>query len=220
MLAWLASYPRSGNTLVRTILNQCLDIGTRSMHGDGDNRIFNTSELQRIVGHQSSDVPDMAQLAAARQTRAWTVVKTHEMPPTDDKSIYIVRNGISSMASYYHFLKDFEHVELDIRSIIRGDVYAGSWSDHVRQIGSRPGTLLLRYENIAADPNAAARQIAGHLGVEQKRDFLLTFTDMHKAQPNFFRRGDDRANVKEMLPYMDLIEEYHGETLRQFGYRD
>ena len=51
---WLASYPRSGNTLVRTILYQCMDLKTGSVYS---NDLGGNSNLESYVGHieQSED---------------------------------------------------------------------------------------------------------------------------------------------------------------------
>jgi hypothetical protein len=52
MLIWLASYPRSGNTFLRIILNDVFGIKTSSWTGDGDDRVFSSRPgIIDAVGH-------------------------------------------------------------------------------------------------------------------------------------------------------------------------
>lgn len=218
MLVWLASYPRSGNTLTRTILNECFGIETVSIHGVGDDEVFNSEELRKMIGHVSSPLNNQDLLRRAQGLPEPFVIKSHEPLLTDDKTIHVVRNGISSIASYWHYLRDINAMEIDVEQVIRGEVFAGSWSAHCRMLLDRPDTILVRYETLVQDPNAAAKAIGQFLGVEQKSAFRTTFSDMHKLKPNFFRKGSDEANVREMAPYMDMIVRHHGDVLRELGY--
>jgi hypothetical protein len=60
MLVWLASYPRSGNTLLRAVLKECLGLSTFSLHDDGDRRVFATPSLCEAVGHEARvEAPDV-----------------------------------------------------------------------------------------------------------------------------------------------------------------
>ena len=45
---WLTSYPRSGNTLVRTILYQCFNLKTGSVYS---NDLGGNINLENYVGH-------------------------------------------------------------------------------------------------------------------------------------------------------------------------
>ncbi len=53
MIVWLASYPRSGNTFFRVILNSIFDIKTYSIYDDkGD--IGADEKTSETVGHEIS----------------------------------------------------------------------------------------------------------------------------------------------------------------------
>jgi hypothetical protein len=81
-------------------------------------------------------------------------VKTHDPPEDNCKAIYIVRDGRSTCVSFYHYLKDFPHLDLkfSIRDVIAGFTPFGSWGDHLDHWKplDRPNTLFLKYEDLVS----------------------------------------------------------------------
>ncbi len=200
MLVWLASYPRSGNTMVRAILNECLGLTTQPLHGEGDNRVFATPELRDLVGHKSSGLSNQALIDHAEAQAGPVVVKTHEPPMNNARTILVVRHGQSALVSYFNYMRDIEKLQIPLEDIIRGEVYAGSWSDHYRTWGARPDTLTLRYEQIVADADRAAAQMATFVGVPVRSKFTGDFPRMKKEHPTFFNRGRGRLPQSLWLP--------------------
>ena len=63
-VTWLASYPRSGNTLLRTILKRCFEQPSQSIYDDTE---LSDPELSRLVGREV--VGDDAKIFIARASR-------------------------------------------------------------------------------------------------------------------------------------------------------
>ncbi len=221
MLIWLASYPRSGNTFVRVVLNDVFGIKTPSLSGEGDFRVFSSrAGVVDAVGHQQTTGIPADLVRMAQRSQELTIIKTHEPPATDDPAIYIVRDGRSAIISYWHYLHDVEHMATPIESIIDGDVYAGAWSDHFAAWNplERPNTLLLRYEEITADVNGLIGRLRAFAKVEPVASGPRPFQALHQMHPEFFRKGSDAANIREMEPHIDRFIGRHGVLMHQLGY--
>lgn len=95
---WLASYPRSGNTLLRTILWQCFGLPSGSVYPDdlGGNRA-----LADYVGH--------IERGPNRETTfpvgSIPMMKTHEFPKDRGHAIYVIRDGRDVIVSLWKFYK-------------------------------------------------------------------------------------------------------------------
>ena len=89
MLIWLASYPRSGNTFVRIVFNDMFGIKTRSLTGNGDDRVLSAVPgVVDAVGHLTSEARGKELIDEARQSQELYVLKIYEPPLTDDAAIY------------------------------------------------------------------------------------------------------------------------------------
>lgn len=207
MITWLASYPHSGNTLLRAILKQCFGLSSQSLYDDAE---LDTPGVREAVGKE----PPRFANDVSHEARS-LYVKTHELPGHDaHPAIYVVRDGRSSAVSHRNFLG--RHASLS--DIIRGEP---SWSEHVEAwaLSGRPNTLVVRYENLAAADPRALQQIAAFLDRPLLQAFDLPFDHLHALNPQFFRRGSDMANIAEMdAVSLRLFEQLHGATLRRIGY--
>ena len=73
-VVWLASYPRSGNTFLRTILWQCFGLRSASIYPKD---LGSKKALEDYVGHiehvdgQSDFAADMRAMAADPETKRW-----------------------------------------------------------------------------------------------------------------------------------------------------
>lgn len=137
---WLASYPRSGNTLLRTILWHCFGLRTASIYPDdlGGNRL-----LGKMVGHIELSAGERFEKAEL------PLVKTHHPPADQNKAIYIVRDGRAATVSLWHFYNR----KMAIKDIITGKHTSFTWSFHLELWNPlrRPNTLLLKYEDLLDD---------------------------------------------------------------------
>jgi len=221
MIVWLASYPRSGNTLLRTLMQHCFDIKTYSIYDDTNN-IGTNASLMSIVGHVNHNLDKHEFHAMASASKTIYFVKTHDLPIDDEKTIYIVRDGRSSVVSYYHYIKQFSRgTTVTVEDIIVGDCEFGSWSDHFEGWNpmKRPNTLLLRYEDLAQAPGKALKLISDFTGYPVVSERPPSFAELKAINPNFFRSGGDAGNIGELKGQdLGLFWLLHGRLMTDLGY--
>ena len=183
---WIASYPKTGNTWVRFMLLNLI-------YGPQ----YTTKHLQTLI-------PDIHKpLDEARVSQDSPVlVKTHflltsSMPLFDmtARYIYIVRNPMDTMVSNLNYLfaryaaaKDPALNERVRKSYIEEFITAGgdqnwikigygSWIEHarswVRNDSGFPG-LVLRYEDLLADPAVHLRRIADFIDIQKSSHDIET----------------------------------------------
>ncbi len=196
----LASYPRSGNTLLQMLLYYGFGIKSSSLYSEP--------------------------LLSGYHDKRSCFVKSHGLPIADSPAIYIVRDGREVCVSYWHYLADgdnpeFARPDATLADVIRGDVVFGSWSDHLRAWDPlhRPNTFCVRYEDMLGTPCEVIKRLARQIGCEPTGKGPPPFGYFHKQCPGFFRSGTNETWKEEMTgDDLDLFWELHGEAMREFGY--
>lgn len=193
---FLASFPRSGNTWLRFVL---ADLAT------GDRADYERIEqLVPAVGRHAGAPP----LAAGSR-----LIKTHEPYRTEyRRAIYLVRDVRDVVISWYrttrHDRDDFSAFDAFVeRFAADGASPYGRWTDHVRswlRASERaPDILVLRYEDLQADPVARFGEIAAFAGLPRDRARL--------------QEAQERNAIGEMQGLQAENAEY---LQRAFGYRN
>lgn len=223
MIVWLASYPRSGNTLLRILLNRHYGLRSWSVHGDGNPRDI-AAELAATVGfepHGPLDEDALAAMAAASET---FLVKTHNPPPPgrDWPAIVVVRDGRSALVSYWHYRNRPGDVGHTLPEVVAGAVQFGSWSAHAAAWLDAPLSrrLVLRYEDLATHGAGTLARIGDFLGMAPVTAAGgPEFGALQAMAPAFFRRGDDARNVAELQACCPaLFDVLHGAVQARLGY--
>lgn len=222
MITWLASYPRSGNTQLRLMLRQVFGLSSYSMYDDASD-IGAVPAVQEAVGHRFLGQPWASFYRIARSSETMTPVKTHGAPLDAAPAIYVVRDGRAAIISWYNMLvKLRRRTDVTIGDVIAGRKVAfGDWSTHLRawRPWERPDTLLLRYEELNAEPEAALARIGRFLGAAPLRAWQNEFGRLHTAFPEFFAGGSNERNIAQ-LSEADRREfwDRHGALMTQLGY--
>ena len=169
---WLASWPRSGNTLLRVILHHCFGLRTTGVY---KNDLGGNSYLEQATGHFEISAPP------ENVSEPW-LVKTHELPPDNAPAIYIVRDGRAATASYHKFKQDHPerlHPIVFLEESIAG-FWPGVWSRHVQAWypWQRPHTLLVRYEDMTADLPSVLSALAAFLKLPIVSEKLPSRSDL------------------------------------------
>lgn len=161
---FLASWPRSGNTWLRHILyfyltgRDALDMTTL----DSFCPIIDGIDLKRHL--------------AAMTGQEQRFIKTHELAApylTTGRIVYLVRDGRDATWSYHKYRlgmnpgtpKDFDTF---LRLCLDNRIRYHSWHRNVASwlaLRDDPSMLLLRFEDMRADPRAAFLRILDHLGI-------------------------------------------------------
>ncbi|HEY8698909.1 MAG TPA: sulfotransferase domain-containing protein [Rhizomicrobium sp.] len=219
MLIWVASYPRSGNALARTILKRCFGAGSYSVypHDDG------AGELALLTGTRSFDGPLEEMLEAARAALQPWFVKTHRMEPSGERMLYIVRDGRAAMASYRRFQRTVNGLDFPLEQFVLGAEPIESWRDHVEwaMARDRKATLVLRYEDMVRPDRDLLERIAEFIGLPVLGPPDVSFARLRALDPRLFGTGRNAPGidaVEAACPALFWL--LNGETMRAVGYAD
>ena len=222
MIVWLASYPRSGNTLLRTVLKQTMGLGSFSDEAVPASVGF-TDVAREEIGHLPIEEPWEAFYERARAGTALHLVKTH-LPPRDDApAIYVVRDGRAATVSYEKYHRAFhpDHPG-GLLHLLLGDDYYGGWSQHYAAWQPRTGpTLELRYEELVEASPRLLRSVADFIGYDGPVEpWRNPFERLNRENPRFFRQGDARwSGAPGWTPVVDgVFFTLHGELMQRLGY--
>jgi hypothetical protein len=165
---FIASWPRSGNTWLRHMLFFYFNPGAASDMATIDRMIpvIDSIDLQR----------DLAPVADT----GLRLIKSHEEAAAyflTGKVIYIVRDGRDATYSWYHFRRKLygEEIAFDafLDRCLRDGYRYRSWHTNVAgwlAYRDHPHMLLLHYEAVMADPQAAFASVLRFIGLVPDAD--------------------------------------------------
>ena len=237
MILWLASFPRSGNTFCRVVLEKCFGISTLSdsdyYAGSSPTRPPTPWRERCIsrIGLQRPVTGSIAELSARLELLALKTHSRHRL--TADPTLYLVRDGRDALLSYAHFVYTFvqkqplesltrEQLVRILRGLLLGsDPDYGSWSENVRSWITRPGVAVIQFRDLIANPVPVVGEALAR--VDCPRPLLCsdvpTFAQLRAQVPQFFRDGRNdqwrTAFPPELLP---VFLERHGSLLAELGY--
>lgn len=177
---FLTSYPRSGNTWTRFLVGNLV-------HPNEPVTFLNVERL----------VPDMYKHSdrTLRSLPRPRILKSHEpFDPRYRKIIYVVRDPRDVAVSNYHWemkqrsMGDSYPVETFVGRWMEPVYWArlGSWGDHVTSWLStrqgKEGFLLLRYEDMLANPERELAKVAGLLGINPLPERLARAAELSSAE--------------------------------------
>jgi hypothetical protein len=221
MIIWLASYPRSGNTLLRTIIKNCFDISSFA-----DEPVNYESEFRTnpdLIGHCEYDGTWDAFYQQASSSKSIVPVKTH-LPPKDERPyIYVVRDGRSAIQSYRKFNKDYNRIEKPLTALILGDDAYGDWSSHYSNWNMRSvaGRLILTFDELVNLSEDTLKRIADMLRTKgPTRSWKNPVEDLARYEPNFFNRKSPVFHPREewTVLHQHLFDRLHGYLMVQLGF--
>jgi hypothetical protein len=231
--AFLASYPRSGNTWLRFMLFEAL---TGSPAGFPD--------VRRAMPHVNPYRNTRPLLANGAR-----LFLTHEQYGRHYRHatvVYLVRDVRDVVLSEYgrqqmnqSYASDFAHF---LEDFLRGKIHRfGSWTDHVAgwthraAIGDR-SLLLVRYEDLKTDPARELGEVLEFLGEPRSPSMIRNAVENNRLEA--MRQKEDRVRLPEARPgfrfvnkgvsgswreqldprQIRRIEEASGGSLEQLGY--
>jgi len=220
MIVWLASYPRSGNTLLRTICRNCFHL-----YSYADEPVDYESEFRSnpdLIGHVECREPWEEFYRKAAASPDVFLVKTHKYPIDNQPFIYIVRDGRSSIQSYRKFHQSFNRIDKSLVSIILGNDHYGDWSSHYEKWNNREAKrLLIRFEDLIDINGERLAEIADFIHYKGKiNEWLNPVQELQTYEPNFFN-GKTRGFIpgKEWTPATDyLFNKLHHQLMIDLKY--
>jgi hypothetical protein len=231
MLVWVASYPRSGNTLTLRTLRDVF----------GVNRFCTIHEPGLWMRKRSRDyeIPDELEglddsrlLDALRERPEPFFIKSHRREDADDAapSLYIVRDGRDVHVSYAHWTRDRtmtvrgEAIDPDMPFEDRLDALVSrrTWSRHIHTWRTRSApTAIVRYEELSQNPGPTLMRACEQVGVPLPESMgqPVPFEVLHERNPVIYRKGKIGSWRQEMPAKTERrFWRVHGEEMEALGY--
>lgn len=207
-IIWLASYPRSGNTFLRTILWHCFALRSASIYR---NDLGGNLKLEEYTGHIEHG-PDMQKKL---QENGILLIKTHDVPKDNNPAIYVIRDGREACVSLWKFYNE----KFPLKSVIEGQGMFGTWSGHINSWNPwvRPNTLLLRYEELRDNLPESLKKISQFLEREIIKKNIPSRDTIAGSDGRWVKT---KTNWKSELYGVNLKRfiQINKETLKKSGY--
>lgn len=204
-IIWLASYPRSGNTMLRTILWNCFGLKSASIYPKD---LGGNQDLENYVGH----IEKSSNGSITFPPNSLPLIKTHEKPLDNNPAIYVVRDGRAASISLWNFYQQ----QLPLTDIISGNHRFGTWSNHCENWSpqNRPNTLLIKYETMVSDLSAVLNSISEFLNREIKSNCIPDRNSIAKIDGKWVKKKGDWeefftaeiSSLFDRLNYRSMVE--------------
>lgn len=221
MIIWLASFPRSGNTLLTQIVHKAFRVRTWSVYGD----LYDIDTLPQVaksVGHQNEPLTP-ERLKTMRKSRQPFFIKTHELPGdfllTQDLAVHVIRCPKDAYFSYAKYNAEFAPArELSLAQLIASDG-KDNWTLHTLswlKAGAAQQILLLRFEELRDMQALAARKIGEYIG--QKPSLTQTLLPKYIKEiesKGFINDGKSGKGAKNFTAFeRDIFHASHGKSYK------
>jgi hypothetical protein len=200
----LASFPRSGNTWIRFLLEQAVGQLCGSIYKD------------RIMPRSKEGI----------------AIKTHALDSKDyDRALHVLRNPFDVIDSYYHWkIGVAEQKNVDWDEHVRAT--AKEWRAHTEHwLKARCDSHRVRYEDLKARPAEELEKIVRWLGYDVAPAQIAAAVEAAHIEKmrerngelgqKFFRRGEVGKSYTAFTPeQLAYVRSELGPYLQQFGYAD
>ena len=270
MIHWLASFPKSGNTWVRSFLT-AYQFGTIDINRldfvCGDNQFWFFQLASPLPYHQLGMYEwaciRLSALYSMKVAKKYTpfLVKTHNAN-ANIRDVPLIPNGLTGNSVY--LIRDPRDVAISYASHMGVDIDTAignitnehlgskastelnalpqlfsSWDRNVYSWRKRDYCIVVRYEDLLAQPEIEFRRILDHYGIDYSQEkfetaFNLTrfdrlqkmeaeaeggFSENSPKQERFFRKGKAGGWQNELTaPQVERLETALGEEMRRHGY--
>jgi aryl sulfotransferase len=237
---------RTGHAASRTTFDELVGVEASALSPDRVDRL-RPEVYRRLADEAEADL-------LLKVHDAWRTESGVELFPRDVTRgvVYLVRNPLDAAVSWAHHLGVPEETAaarmcaqgpVRLESEVHGEQlpqFLGSWSDHVRSWldASELPLLLVRYEDLHAEPEDSLMRIAAFCGLEldavraRKAVAFSSFEELRRqeqekgfrerqpgAQGAFFRRGEvGRWRSELPAPAARRLIAAHRETMARLGY--
>jgi hypothetical protein len=189
---FLATYPKSGTTLMQMMLYQMTTDGNMDFPHINSVSPYFDQELRQAMGRALHHLPSPR------------VFKTHflyRQLPRNGRFIYMVRDArdVAISAYHHHCLMRGKPGQMEefIDSFLRDQMGYGSWFRHIESWWPHrndSNVLFLRYEEAIADLAGTARRIAGFCGLPLKEEDLPRIVE--RCGVEFMKRYDHKFDPR------------------------
>ncbi|XP_035697403.1 WSC domain-containing protein 2-like isoform X2 [Branchiostoma floridae] len=181
----LASYPGSGNTWTRHLLQYATGQFTGSVYRSGD--LYMSGFLGELEDYKSGST---------------ITIKSHVFLPNCTGAILLIRNPFDAVLSHFNFKMTSSHVNHVEESSLQGKEWRnfamysiGIWSDFIfKWLLDGPNVLVVYYEDILDDVSTEIRRMVKFLtNAYPTKDRLQCTVEWQEGL--FHRKGKNRNNL-------------------------
>ncbi|MCS6867019.1 MAG: sulfotransferase domain-containing protein [Gemmataceae bacterium] len=224
MIVWLASYPRSGNTLLRQVLKCCFNLNScEGLEPVPEHLRNHDAAREDYYGSYFVNGNPEEFYQQAHTSADLVLIKSHQLPRDNNKAIYVVRDGRLALQSFVKFQDTFHPGESTFESLLLGDHPYGDWSSHYHAwcAASRGPTFVVRFEELLNANANLLRQLQEFLGYSGPvHPWVNPQAQLRKLTPTFYGHGRPTWQPDEFWTEVRLRQFYtlHGALLIQLGY--
>jgi Sulfotransferase domain len=199
-IVYLVSYPRSGNTLVRTY--------------------FSILQGRPQLSIYRGDVIKTSSRALTRALAHVRLIKSHTFPSGSHDIIYLVRDGRNAMISHLYLMFLWKgHHFWRLEEISEAIEYLSNeghfWGDHVRAALAQTGRrniCFIKYEDLARTPAQALAAMVRFMGVSVPDSILDECIRLAAEDTTYFRRpGSGYLYEPEPNSIYDMLKKHRRE---------
>jgi len=229
---YIAAFPRSGSTWLRTVLVNIIDPSAKS----------NPDVFNRTIPAVS--IRNARQINALASPRK---IMTHGVwRPSIKKAVYLVRDGRDAFISSYHYHVTRNKLEMSIEQyfdLYQAQVYGHTWSAHVSNwlvrapANLQENLLLVKFEDLKENTEEILSSVCRFMHLEASDLVLSRAIEMasienarkieqarqgviENSNASFYRTGESQQWQRS--EYADVIQKFNVDSGKAFelaGYR-
>ena len=224
MIIWIASYPRSGNTLTTQVFKQVFNKVCYEKYNnfynyinpiDSDNKNFSK------IGLEVYSEKWVEFYKKAYHSEKLYLIKTHHPPEDNCPCIYVLRNGIKAIESHFHYIEKIDKIDCEWNKLIVGGFFPYlTWGRHldVWSPNIRPNTIIVQFEMLAKGDQSTIENISKFTNLPILSKWENVFDEHKKNNPNFFRRGPHEYESELPESMVNLFSMINGDWMRFFNF--
>lgn len=196
---YIASYPKSGTTMMQMILYQLTTKGKMDF-----NHIYDVSPWIRNASFRNQSPPE---LPSPR------IIKTHDYhnqfrKKTKGKFIYVYRNGMDVAVSLYHQNKNYNNSDLTLDTYLKRFLKNKLWFKHTKgwfKNKNKLPVLYVKYEDLLNDKRAEIDRLIEFTKLDVNADAIdkaikySSFDFMKKNEKKFGNQPRERKKVYDQF---------------------
>lgn len=201
----IATFPKSGTNWLMQMVHQVANDGQGEFEHIYDVVPWPDGEVVETVSLHDMD-------AVQQSPHGMRAVKAHlgwEGIPYNPEAryIYLVRDPKDVFVSNYHFFRDvgfgplMPEPETWLDYYLSHEFLMGSWAEHLAGFWAqrhRDNVLVLTYESLKGDPDAAITTVADYMGVSLSQEAFERV--QHKTSFEYMKQHDAKFNTGPVTP--------------------
>ncbi|CAL4168110.1 unnamed protein product, partial [Meganyctiphanes norvegica] len=207
-LVWLASYPRSGNSWTRYLIEGATGIYTNSIYRDGT--------MVKLGYYGESEEVDTGRCVVTKTHRSWEQGQDQHVP-----TILLIRNPAKSILSFWNFKKapmknkyffsadNRTYASQEFRGFVKKNIKVWRQVTESRLLWSRQ-LLVVLYEELQQNPVIQVRRILNFLGLQEDPDRMACLSK--------FIDGKAKGTNKEVSPFSEKEKVYFREAIEAIAW--